>query len=246
MQQESIIELIRNNPLNSFEEVFNVKLLNNIVEHFKSDGAKLFISKFYRYLNYENKEDFVINLNDVWELLGVNQKVSIVRLLEKSFKLNVDYKKETNLHNGQKWGGANKHNIILTIGCFKFLCLKIKTPQSYEIYEFYSDLSDIMYKIVYEQFDYMKNKLDKINKMEENILVARENEKDLLSKFSTVCECIYFATIDNPQHNGEKILTFGETYNIASFHSNQTQSDFILVAIFEIYSWFEIIPLIKE
>ena len=85
-EQQSMNELIKNNPLELFDEMFNVKLLNDIVENFTSDGEKCFINKFYMYLNYENKPDFVIDLNDIWELLGVNQKVSIVRLLEKSFK----------------------------------------------------------------------------------------------------------------------------------------------------------------
>ena len=114
-EQQSMNELIKNNPLERFEEMFNVKLLNNIVENFTSDGEKCFINKFYMYLNYENKPDFVIDLNYVWELLGVNQKVSIVRLLEKSFKLNDDYTKEKilcNKENAKKWGGTNKHNFF--------------------------------------------------------------------------------------------------------------------------------------
>ena len=161
-EQQSMNELIKNNPLERFDEMFNVKLLNDIVENFTSDGEKCFINKFYMYLNYENKPEFVIDLNDVWELLGVNQKVSIVRLLEKSFKLNDDYTKEKilcNKENAKKWGGTNKHNFFLTTCCFKHLCLKIKTPQSYEIYEFYTKMTDFMHKLVYEQNDYMKKQL---------------------------------------------------------------------------------------
>jgi hypothetical protein len=250
-EQQSMNELIKNNPLERFEEMFNVKLLNDIVENFTSDGEKCFINKFYMYLNYENKPDFVIDLNDVWELLGVNQKVSIVRLLEKSFKLNDDYTKEKilcNKENAKKWGGANKHNFFLTTCCFKHLCLKIKTPQSYEIYEFYTKMTGFMHELVYEQLDYLKIRLceiNKINKKNESMEKARLNEKELLSKFPlTDCECIYFGIIDNPEHR-EKIITFGETYNIASFHADH-QRNFVLVAIFKIYNWFEIIPLIKE
>ena len=178
-EQQSMNELIKNNPLERFEEMFNVKLLNNIVENFTSDGEKCFINKFYMYLNYENKPDFVIDLNDVWELLGVNQKVSIVRLLEKSFKLNDDYTKEKilcNKENAKKWGGTNKHNFFLTTGCFKHLCLKIKTPQSYEIYEFYTKMTGFMHELVYEQNDYMKKQLYDILMREKCALQNKEQQ----------------------------------------------------------------------
>ena len=58
---------------------------------------QMFISSFYCYLNYHTVNDFVIDLDNVWNWLGFNQKVKAKILLEKFFIKDIDYKNLLNL-----------------------------------------------------------------------------------------------------------------------------------------------------
>ena len=125
------------NPITKLSSTYNDKLLNKIKEKFSCFEQQLFVSSFYCYLNYDKNIDFIVDLDDVWKWLGFTQKVSAIRVLEKNFISNLDYK--TALQFGKaslesffkQNGGQNKQTILLTIKCFKSLCLHLfsfKTP----------------------------------------------------------------------------------------------------------------------
>ena len=146
MQQLNIVELIEKNPISKLSKVYNNKLINKIKDNFTGFEQQLFVSSFYCYLNYDKNIDFVIDLDDIWKWLGFKQKIDSKRLLEKHFKLDVDYKnlalglpkasskQENNINDNikkdEQWGGQNKVIILLTIKCFKSLCLKAQTKKA--------------------------------------------------------------------------------------------------------------------
>ena len=92
MQELNIVELIEKNPISRLSNVYNNKLLIKIKDNFTSFEQQLFVSSFYCYLNYDKNMDFVVDLDNVWKWLGFNQKVKSIALLEKHFKLDIDYK----------------------------------------------------------------------------------------------------------------------------------------------------------
>jgi hypothetical protein len=90
----------------------------------------LFVSSFYCYLNYHPTNDFVIDLDNVWQWLGFSQKAHSKRTLGKYFTIENDYKvllyrsvEQTN----EGRGGHNREQIMLTIKTFKMLCIKSGT-----------------------------------------------------------------------------------------------------------------------
>jgi len=91
-QELNIVELIENNPITKLSTTYNNKLLSKIKNNFTGFEQQTFISSFYCFLNYDKTTDFVINLDNVWKWLGFNQKVKAIRLLEKYFKADIDYK----------------------------------------------------------------------------------------------------------------------------------------------------------
>jgi hypothetical protein len=110
--------------------VYNVKLLTKIKANFSDFEQQLFLSSFYCYLKYHPTNVFVIDLDDVWKWLGFSQKVNAKRILEKNFKINIDYKlslcqlaKQPN-HNK---GGQNKEIFMLNIKTFRSLGLTTGT-----------------------------------------------------------------------------------------------------------------------
>ena len=92
MQELNIVELIENNPISKLSKEYNNKLLNKIKENFTGFEQQLFVSSFYCYLNYDKNLDFVIDLDNVWKWMGFSSKFTSMRILEKNFKLNIDYK----------------------------------------------------------------------------------------------------------------------------------------------------------
>ena len=91
MSELNIVDLIENNPITRLTNTYQNKLLSKIKNNFNDTEQQLFISSFYCYLNY-NKTDFIIDLDNVWGWLGFSQKDAAKRVLEKNFKLDIDYK----------------------------------------------------------------------------------------------------------------------------------------------------------
>ena len=143
MQELNIIELIEKNPITRLSHTYNSKFLNKIKEKFTGFEQQLFISSFYCYLNYDKNIDFVVDLDDIWKWLGFSQKIRAKEIIEKNFKLDIDFKTVFSIKKAvletcvKKNGGQNKQTIMLTIKCFKSLCLKAQTKKASEIHEYF-------------------------------------------------------------------------------------------------------------
>ena len=235
------------------------------------------MSSFYCYLNYNKTSDFIIDLDHIWKWLGFQQKINAKMLLEKYFKLDIDYKNlafvttkatlnndnlvfplgKTDLNNkkvikdkqDEKWGGHNKQIILLTIKCFKSLCLKAQTKKAGEIHEYYMKMEDILQEIVEEETNELKIQLEEKN----NLLQSSKKEKQtaieqtLINQFPINTECIYFGTIDNTNENNEMLIKFGHTNNlhIRVLDHRKSYDNFILSEAFKVQNKVEIENLIK-
>jgi hypothetical protein len=244
MTELNIVELIEKNPIVKLSNAYNNKLLIKIKENFTGFEQQLFVSSFYCYLNYDKNIDFVVDLDNVWEWLGFTQKISAIRVLEKHFKLGVDYKnlapqvggassdEEKNTFLDGKAvlvqpkinGGQNKLTIMLTIKCFKSFCLKAQTKKASEIHEYYMKMEETLHQIVEEETDELRMQLEQ----KENIIIEKDNviikskkeklravEQATIAQFPLNTECIYFGTIDNTNDAGEKLIKFGHTNNLS-------------------------------
>ena len=80
----NIVDLIENNPITKLSSIYNGKLLSKIKEEFTDFEQQLFVSSFYCYLNCDQKNDFVIDLDNVWKWLEFSQKSRGKELLEKN------------------------------------------------------------------------------------------------------------------------------------------------------------------
>ena len=192
MQELNIVELIEKNPISKLSNAYNNKLINKIKDNFTDFESQLFVSSFYCYLNYDKNIDFVVDLDDIWKWLGFQQKYNAMRMLEKHFNLDIDYKnlapqlggavsnnekllinldKQYSTKNIKQNGGHNKQTILLTIKCFKSLCLKAQTKKAGEIHEYYMKMEDVLHEIVEEETDELRLQLEQ----KENIILEKEN-----------------------------------------------------------------------
>jgi hypothetical protein len=282
MQELNIVELIEKNPIVKLSNTYNNKLLTKIQENFTGFERQLFVSSFYCYLNYDKNTDFVVDLDNVWKWLGFKQKIDAKRLLEKNFTIDVDYKKSVSqlgeaLSNDIKTalpipkavldetkikqnGGQNRQIIMLTIKCFKSLCLKAQTKKASEIHEYYMKMEEVLQQTIEEETDELRLQLEQKENIILEIKNTTEKEKQKLKKekqraveqatiaqFPVNTECIYFGTIDNTNEANEQLIKFGHTNDLATRVTNHRKiyNNFVLVAAFRVQNKVEIENLIK-
>ena len=92
-----IVNLIESNPITKLNGNYQSKLITKVQSNFNNYEQQMFIASFYCYLKHDSKNDFVIDLDNIWQWLDFSSKFNAKRLLESSFKINVDYKKFSNM-----------------------------------------------------------------------------------------------------------------------------------------------------
>jgi hypothetical protein len=153
-----IVNLIEKSPLTRFNQNYQSKFIQKIQQKFTESQQHMFVGSFYCYLNY-NKNDFVIDMDNVWKWLDFSRKDFCKKVLDKHFIENVDFivkkaappiggaaKNEKNIAspigeakvNDKKCGsGLNKETILLNVKTFKKLCLKSNTKKANEIHDYF-------------------------------------------------------------------------------------------------------------
>jgi phage anti-repressor protein len=254
-QELNIVDLIEKNPISRLSQEYNSRLLTKIQESFTGFEQQLFVSSFYCYLNYDKNMDFVVDLNNIWKWLGFQQKVNAMTVLEKHFKNDVDYKNltTTTQENSKSHGGQNKQTIMLTVRCFKSLCLKAQTKKASEIHEYYMKMEEVLHQIVEEETDELKQQLEQKNAVIQAVIQSTKKEKQraveqaIIGQFPLNTECIYLGTIDNTNAENEKLIKFGHTNDLSTrvMDHHKKYQNFVLVAAFRVQNKVEIENLIK-
>jgi hypothetical protein len=222
-----IVNLIESNPITKFSGDYQNKLVEKVKNHFTNYEQQLFLSSFYCYLKYDSKNDFVIDLDNVWKWLGFTRKNDAKRVIERNFTLNNDYKifkktfatentapKETSDDNR---GGHNKEIIMLNINTFKKFCLKSGTKKADDVHDYFIKLENIMFEITKEECDELKQQLQKIEniknkEMELKIIKEKELEKEklLLTEYANIGSIIYIIKVKT-NDDGTYIIKLGES-----------------------------------
>ena len=256
MEQLDIVKLIENNPITKLSNHYNVKLLTKIKENFTDFEQQLFLSSFYCYLNCDPKNDFVIDLDNVWKWLDFCQKQRAKELLEKYFVIDKDYKCLLTVESEQKKsrGGHNIKKILLNINTFKKICLKAGTKKADEIHDYYIKLEELIQTVINEESIELKLQLENIvsiSEKEKEIL----KEKTILEQFPLNTQCIYIGLIDNKTLGNpnskmyqETVIKFGQSNNLNERIKNhkKTYTNFRLYAAFKVKNKIEIENCIKK
>ncbi|MFY7937279.1 MAG: hypothetical protein ACOVOQ_07875 [Flavobacterium sp.] len=123
-----IVNLIESNPITKFSGNYQSKLVEKVKISFTNYEQQLFLASFYCYLKYDSKNDFVIDLDNVWKWLEFSNKAHGKTVLTKNFIVNKDYKflltkmgEQTNSR-----GGHNKQIIMMNVDTYNqklnYLC----------------------------------------------------------------------------------------------------------------------------
>jgi phage anti-repressor protein len=253
MSELDIVSLIEQNPITKLSGNYHNKLITKIKDKFNDSQQQMFVASFYCFLNCDKKNDFIIDLDNVWKWLGFNQKYNAKRLLEQHFVLDKDYKDlllRTEEQIKQTKGGHNKHTILLNIDTFKKLCLKAGTKKADEVHEYYIQLEETLHEVIQEESNELKLQLEnyktEITANEKDKLIIRE--KTLLQQFPNNTQCVYYGIIDNVSDKNEKLIKFGNSNflkNRVNKHK-ETYSNFWLVNAFKVDNKLQIENAIKN
>lgn len=198
-----------------------IELLNT---EFTEEQQKWYVANLWMYMNYHPTNDFPINLETVFKMIGFANKGNAKRTLENNFTVNEDYKvvilpRENNLFIIQKdknLGGRPDETIMLNIDTFKGLCMITKTNKGKEIRKYYVKLENIYNRIIKEEIEEQasQHKIELQKKDEE--LLNKDNLKEiekhefLIEKFKNK-KCVYLAKVVK---NNENIIKVGSSGNI--------------------------------
>lgn len=245
-----IVNFIENNPITKLSNTYQSKILQQIQHELTDDELNIFSTNFYCFLNYHPKNDFVIDLDNVWKWLGFSQKVKAKQLLERNFTIDTDYKKPIIESKIKTRGGHNKETFLLSIKTFKSLCLKAGTKRSDQIHDIYLKIQDITLQLEEEENSELKQQLataeKRIETSEEDKHKLRE--KTLIEQFSQNTQCFYYGIIDNLSDNNEKLIKFGNSNNLKSRITthHKTYRNFHLVNAFKVTNKLEVETEFKE
>ena len=223
MTEFNIVELIEDHPISKLTRTYNVKLLDKIKENFSDAEQQLFIGSFYVYLNYDTKMDFVVDVDDVWKWMGFQQKYHMVTVLERHFTADSDYKNISSSTGGARIeeqkgrGGHNIKKIMMTIKCFKSLCLKAQTKKASEIHEYYLKMEDLLHEVIGEEGMELKQKMEdqkrQLDQKTEELIKAPELERHklLLRKYGQITGSLVYIVRIKEGDNGTYIIKIGES-----------------------------------
>jgi len=237
-----IVNLIESNPITKLTGNYQSKLVEKIKNTFTEYEQQMFLSSFYCYLKHDSKNDFVIDLDNIWKWLGFSQKIRAKELLEKNFTINKDYKSLLSLQRKQTYhnqtleekcnrGGHNKEIFMLNVDTFKKICLKAGTKKADEIHDYFIKLENIIFEITKEECDELKQQMQQLEEtknkeIEEKLKEQKylEREKILLNQYGTIGSIIYIVKVKTLE-NGQYIIKIGEL----QFLINQTHQPILVI-----------------
>jgi phage anti-repressor protein len=206
---------------------FQSKLIDELNITFTENEQKWYIANLYMYLNYHPTNDFPINLDDVYKMIGFAHKKNAKRTLVNNFIENEDYR-ITVLP--REHGKFSDETIMLNVDTFKNICMMTKTDKAKEIRKYYIKLENIYNKLINDehkqhQLELQKNQLElqekesklikqkeehnnTINKLQKEKSLERHNI--LLQEFGTI-GCVVYVIRVKSYDNGCYVIKIGES-----------------------------------
>ncbi len=145
-------DLVKNSNTNLSISV-QTKMTTIINDEFTEEQQQWYIANLFMYMNYHPTNDFPINLEDVFKMIGFANKGNAMKTIKSNFTLDEDYKLLIIPREKKQNAGRSEHEIMLNIDTFKNLCMLAKTSHGKEIRKYYVKLENIYNKIIKEEIE---------------------------------------------------------------------------------------------
>ena len=194
---------------------FQSKIITKLQETFTKEEEQWYVANLFMYLNYHPTNEFPINLENVFKMIGFAHKKNAKRTLENNFTEDEDYKINV-LPRETIRTGPDSEKIMLNVDTFKNMCMMAKTEKGKEIRRYYVKLENIFNCIVNEERVEYENKLS-LEKHKNQILEI-ENEEinkkiEVLTKKTNKYKLGQSVYIFKGQFENKEIYKLGKTKN---------------------------------
>ena len=214
---------------------FQSNLIKKLEETFTESEQRWYIANLYMYVNYHPTNDFPIDLENVYKLMGFAHKKNAKRTLENNFALNEEYKilllpteKQVKTNGG---AGLNKEQILLNVDTFKNLCMLTKSEESKKIRRYYIRLETIYNELIMEEKKEFEKQLeDQQKQLEEKQNELEKTKKQLEIKTKLAVKKWYdqepghviygFRSTVVIENENKQLITIGKSKNVAKRESS--------------------------
>ena len=193
------------------------KIVDKLNKTFTEQEQHWYVANLYMYMNYHPTEDYPINLEDVFKMIGFANKGNAKRTLENNFTKDEDYKSSFLPTEKREIGGSLNEQIMLNIDTFKNLCMIAKTELGKEIRRYYVKLENIYNEIIKEEIEEQKILLENKNKELEKTKKQLETKTKLAVKKWYDQEpghTIYGYKNKNENNYNYELISIGKSKNI--------------------------------
>lgn len=242
-------QLINSSVVNlKFNNNYRSKFIDKLQINFKEEEQRWYIANLYMYMNYHPTNEFPINLENIYKLIGFANKGNAKRLLENNFVKDDDYKstfisKEKSSKgvilpteknpNDITLGGRPEETIMLNTDTFKNLCMLAKTERGKNIRQYYVKLENIYNEILNEERKENELILIENQQLLENTQLALQKEKENFARYKSKrfhdtkpCDVVYAYKNSSDENT---LITIGKTGNIAgretSYNTHNTTGE---------------------
>ena len=130
------------------------------------------------------EKDFPVNVDKLVELNVYTYKRNVLRKLQE-YNEGKDY---CSLESKSKTGGRPSENIMLSVECFKSLCIMSKNEFGKKTREYYITIEEAFKKYMEESFNKLKEENEKLNnKLSEEQSARIQTEKDNIKMKKYIC-----------------------------------------------------------
>jgi phage anti-repressor protein len=134
------------------------KLVEKLHENFQEEEQRWYAANLYIYMKFHPTEDFPINLDDIYSMIGFANKENAKRTLVNNFTRDIDFKvyegqevkaarpkgrTDGTLHKNINPDWEGKQTILLNTETFKNLCMIARTEKGKKIRAYYVKLETI-------------------------------------------------------------------------------------------------------
>lgn len=216
------------------------KIVDKLNVSFSENEQHWYIANLYMYMNYHSTNDYPINLEDVFKMIGFANKGNAKRTLENNFTKDEDYKvvilrTEKNL-NIKDLGGRPDENIMLNIDTFKNLCMIAKTESGKEIRRYYVKLENIYNEIIKEEIEQQKvlleNNKKELQQTQQQLKKEKIHKNQILRrKYYDMKQGDAIYLYKDDENNERSLLKIGKSKNISErekVYSNMSKNGSII------------------
>jgi phage anti-repressor protein len=189
------------------------KLVEHLNREFTEEQQQWYIANLYVYMHYHPTNDYPINLEHVYKLIGFANKGNAMKTIKSNFIENEDYKTSLLPKEKSSWGGSGKDEIMLNVDTFKNLCMIAKTDKGKEIRKYYVKLENIYNQLIKEEIEQQSKLLEQT---QQQLKKEQSHKNQILRRkyYDMKPGDVIYLYQDNEESN-DSLLKIGKSKNIS-------------------------------